>query len=111
MTKEIKAYLSALEAEMKKDGCDYELILKALGKRIAFYQHERLVHLIITMTFAVLCVLSFTVAAENILFLALAALFLALEIPYVFHYYFLENSVQALQRTYFKVEEKLYGIS
>lgn len=104
MTKEIKKYLAELQKNVSEPDANIQRLLKLLEKRIQFYQHERLIHLIITMTFAVLCVLSFSVMISNIIFLPLGVLFLALEIPYVFHYYFLENSVQALQRTYFEIE-------
>lgn len=105
MKKEILQYLSLLEKELANPDCNREELKRTLEKRILFYQHERLVHLIVTMTFALMTVISFAAAYFNIAFIAVAALFLALEIPYIMHYYFLENSVQKMQRIYFKLNE------
>ena len=59
MKKEIKEYLAETEIRIRgKEGID-ERFLAELLTRIGFYQHERLVHLIVTMTFAVMTVLSF----------------------------------------------------
>lgn len=105
MKNEIKEYLLDVEAEAGKTDVDKKKLAGTLEKRILFYQHERLVHLIVTMTFALLTLISFAAAYFNIAFVAVAVLFLALEIPYIAHYYFLENSVQKLQRIYFKLNE------
>jgi len=35
----------------------------------------------------------------------LSVLFLCLTVPYVMHYYFLENSVQALYKLYYEAKE------
>ena len=78
----------------------------ALLIQIQFLQHERLIHLIVTVLFALLTVI--TLLAELFitepLLLALTALFLILLIPYIRHYYILENGVQKLYEYYDKVE-------
>ncbi len=80
---------------------------KMLLTRIKFYQHERLVHLIVTMTFAVMTVISFfmLITEGGTAAVLLSILFLCLTVPYVMHYYFLENSVQALYKLYYEAEE------
>ena len=77
--------------------------------RIKFYQHERLIHLIVTMTFAIMTVLSvfMLVLGAETAGVLLSILFLCLTVPYVAHYYFLENSVQALYKLYYEAVEKL----
>lgn len=70
--------------------------------QIGFFQHERLVHLLVTLTFAILALLTmicFFVAVTPVLLVALA-LFLILLIPYIRHYYILENGVQKLYEYY-----------
>ena len=104
MKSEIKDYLSDVEIRLKdKDSVD-EAFLSELLTRIGFYQHERLVHLIVTMTFAVMTVLAFfmLVTAYSLPALLLSLLFLGLTIPYIGHYYFLENSVQKLYKLYYR---------
>ena len=109
MKNEIKEYLTYIDDIInEKKGIDEEL-KKELFIRIGFYQHERLIHLIVTMTFAVMTVLSFVILMlkGGMGALLLSVLFLALVIPYICHYYFLENSVQKLYKLYYKIEKIL----
>ena len=109
MKNEIKEYLSEVELRLKDaDSVDDAFIWEMLT-RIGFYQHERLVHLIVTMTFAVMTVLSFfmLVTSYSLAALLLSLLFLGLVIPYIYHYYFLENSTQKLYRLYYQAAEIL----
>lgn len=74
--------------------------------QISFFQHERLIHLLVTILFAFLCVgtLFMVIACPNIALFLLVLLFLALEIPYIRHYYLLENGVQKLYTYYDKID-------
>ena len=64
--------------------------------KISFYQHERLIHFLVTMLFTILSFASLIYTINNISigFVLLTIVLLCLEVPYIFHYYFLENSVQ-----------------
>lgn len=109
MKNEIKEYLSETEIRIKdKDSLD-EAFLSEMLTRIGFYQHERLVHLIVTMTFAIMTVLSFfmLVTSYSLPALLLSLLFLGLTIPYIYHYYFLENSTQKLYKLYYEALEEV----
>lgn len=104
MKNEIKDYLSEVEIRIKdRENIDADFVSDMLT-RIKFYQHERLVHLIVTMTFAIMTVISFfmLVTAYSVPALLLSLLFLGLVIPYIYHYYFLENSTQKLYRLYYE---------
>lgn len=76
--------------------------------QIQFFQHERLIHLIVTVLFALLTVASiFTTLFVNeyvLLLPILDLLFLVLLIPYIYHYYILENGVQKLYTYYDKLQ-------
>ena len=109
MTKQIRAYLDILERFFSSEHSEEEFLIMRgeLLQRIAFYQHERIVHLIVTMSFGVFFMLSLIlylnlgVAGLRIL----TVLFLAMLAAYIKHYYFLENSVQKMYQYYFKVEK------
>lgn len=109
MTKQIREYLQFLEQyfSIERDRSELLKLRAELLKRIEFYSHERLVHLIVTMSFAVFFLLALLMyfMTKNTGLLALTALFLLLLIPYIKHYYFLENSVQKMYTYYFKVEK------
>ena len=107
---------------MIKKLSDYEAYLKTLletGRplnaeqllsvrtHIGFFQHERLAHEIVLVLFALLTVgcFLFFVACPDIPVLVLAALFFALLVPYIKHYYGLENGVQRLYNLYASLEK------
>lgn len=77
--------------------------------QISFFQHERLVHLIVTVIFALLEVFSLmlVVIGHNIpsIFLCIAVLILL--VPYIRHYYILENDTQQMYEQY----DRLLNIS
>ena len=108
MTKQIKDYLAhveeyfAVEHSAEENAAERALMLQ----RIALYQHERLIHLLVTLAFGVFFLLSLlmylTVGGAGLLVLTI--LFLALLVPYIKHYYFLENSVQRLYTYYYRIE-------
>ena len=70
--------------------------------KIQFYQHERLVHFLVTMLFALLFIITFLYSLKNISIglVILDLLFLSLLVPYIIHYYKLENSVQYMYKQY-----------
>lgn len=70
--------------------------------KIQFYQHERLVHFLVTMLFAILFLITFLFSLSNPSFglILLDIMFLLLLVPYIFHYYKLENSVQYMYKQY-----------
>lgn len=109
MTKQIRAYLAVLEQFFSSEHTEGELLkMRAeLLQRIAFYQHERIVHLIVTMSFGVFFMLSLILVLNigGVGLLLLTVLFLAMLAAYIKHYYFLENSVQKMYQYYFKVEK------
>lgn len=108
MTKQIKEYLIHIESFLAGDHTDEETAAERelLLKRIGFYQHERIVHLFVTLAFAIFFLLSLMMLLikGGVGLMALTALFLVLLIPYIKHYYFLENSVQRLYVYYYSIE-------
>ena len=78
--------------------------------QIGFFQHERLIHLIVTVTFAILTLMSF-VASRVVGMPALLARTLlcgVLLIPYIMHYYTLENEVQKMYVQYDRILEQIH---
>ena len=109
MEKRLKDYLQYME-ELKIDELTEDERKSMAAKmlvQIQFFQHERLIHLIVTVTFALLTVLSiFTfLALTQIGLLVLSALLIILLVPYIRHYYILENGVQKLYTYYDKLVE------
>ncbi len=79
--------------------------------KIGFFQHERWLHFCATMLFAVLDIVMLVVYFFTVdCFAALLVfLFTVLLVPYVFHYYFLENSLQRMYVQYDLLKKKMVG--
>ncbi len=100
--------LSALDGE---GGVNYEQLLHYQKSHIEFFQHERFIHLIVTFIISLFLVLSVgaSILSRRVEFALLSFLFLCLVIPYIKHYYFLENHVQELYRDYDRICERVYA--
>lgn len=70
--------------------------------QISFMQHERLIHFLVTMLFALMFLISLGILLwmQSLGLLLLTILLLGLLIPYIWHYYFLENTVQKMYVLY-----------
>ena len=111
MKKRITAYLAYIDkliSDGREDVCWDDEIKNHLDQ-IAFFSHERLVHLIVFALVAictVICILTFVISGEMMLLPLIALLFILL-IPYCMHYYLLENSVQKMYEQY----DSMVGLS
>ena len=109
MRKRVLAYLKYTDSLIKMYQDNPEEISQSLDQAIkdhlvqlGFFAHERLIHLIVTVTFAILCLMSMamTVISFSISSFLLTIIFLVMMIPYIRHYYLLENSVQRMYEQY-----------
>ena len=76
-------------------------MLSEFETKISYFQHERLIHLMVTLAFAtwllfeIYCL--FVLPSEFLIAgILLVLIFFGLSVGYVMHYYFLENSVQKM---------------
>ena len=93
-----------------QSGAEVQKVMKDLLIQIGFFAHERLVHLIVTVTFAILTIVAVVgfLICEKTGLIALIVLLLVLLVPYIRHYYILENGVQKLY-TFYDELQKLSG--
>lgn len=113
MTKYLTEYRKYILSCLENGNCDFKQLLDYHTKKIRFFQHERLIHLIVTVLFA-LCtvgVLTAVAITQTLVLIPLGVLLLVLLIPYIKHYYFLENTVQLLYKDYDNIYKKVYGFS
>ena len=84
------------ELALAKEGYDYGRLKKYHAERIAFMQSERHMHLLVTLFFGVFLLMSIGLSYYRpvIEMFLLAGLFFILLVPYIIHYYTLENGVQ-----------------
>lgn len=113
MKKRILAHLSYMEDILEhlkdKDENELEVIRKRHMTEIYFFMHERLIHLIVTVLFAIGTFMTlFTyLLVENVGLLVLALLLIVLLVPYINHYYLLENGVQKMYVQHDKLMEEI----
>jgi len=104
MKKRVLAYLKSVDELLRHPpiAVNYTEEVKKHLVQIQFFMHERLIHLIVTVLFAVLTVgvALFFVAKPEIPILLLFGALLVLLVPYIMHYYLLENSVQKMYGQY-----------
>ena len=72
--------------------------------KIKFFQHERLIHLLVTLFYALFLLVSIFLTKYIPLFAVVIIIFLIFLVFYVRHYFFLENSVQYLYKEYDKMQ-------
>jgi hypothetical protein len=98
----MNAARSYIDNDMQTAGEDKtRRVLAEFEIKISYFQHERLIHLMVTLSFALFLLLSigsiFLFPSEFLISaILLTCIFFGLTIGYVFHYYFLENSVQKM---------------
>jgi len=107
--KRLKEYTEKTERLLRDRpaGADWAALKADLLIQIGFFQHERLIHLLVTLTFAILMVLFLALILWSQIWLLVAvfALIFILLIFYFVHYYRLENGVQKLYTLYDRMLE------
>lgn len=109
MANRIKQYMNYVNQLLESDEeRDWEEEMQKHLVQIAFFAHERFIHLVVTVLFALMTTMVFLYTFSNfsIPLLLLMILLLGLLIPYIKHYFLLENSVQDMYEQYDKMQEK-----
>jgi len=110
MLKKMKAHEEMIKAAIiaSAEGTNWEALKETHRRKIGFMQHERLIHLLVTLAFAVMVFISLSIAYSrpSLEILVVIGLLLVLLVPYIFHYYTLENMVQRWYKLYDELEKK-----
>ena len=109
MRKYFSTYIQCVLDMLEDQSTDYKKLEQELLIKISFMQHERFIHLLVTILFAILLFLSLIIFFISDIFamLLVTLLMLSLLIPYIAHYFFLENGVQKLYSIYDTVKARL----
>jgi len=74
--------------------------------KISMFQHERLIHLLVTLFYALIFIIFMSLGFIHYLFFTIAAISIIFLICYIIHYFSLENGVQYLYKQYDKLNKK-----
>ncbi|MBQ8350152.1 MAG: hypothetical protein IJY19_11040 [Ruminococcus sp.] len=104
MTEYLKEYMKTVQQKLERcrNSEELEEIFLEHKDKIAFMQHERIVHFLVTMMFAIVLAVFMTamLLTENLMMLILVTIIIVLLGFYIKHYYFLENTVQKMYKVY-----------
>jgi len=113
MWKELKEFINYMEEKTSKPLTDEEkyILNQELQTKISYFQHERLIHFLVTMLFGICTIISIMgfVAFQSIGVALLFVALMCLLVPYIVHYFHLENGVQKLYTYYDKVKATLHN--
>lgn len=111
MKKYLKNHINFIESTLVKEeaGFDWSSLRDFHRAQIGFFQHERLIHLLVTLFFGLIFffAVAFGLFLDYLGFLALSAILLVMLVFYVWHYFVLENGVQKLYRLDNEIGERL----
>ena len=89
------------------DNKDLEQLKEDYLTKIGFYQHERLIHLLVTLFYGLFMFITIILSYYNPLALIIVLIFMVFLIFYVRHYFYLENHVQYMYKQYDRIIEKM----
>ena len=99
----MKEQIESIDKIIEEGKCkNIDEVIKDHLIKIQFYQHERLVHFLVTMLFALMFIIIFLYTLKNVSFglVILNLILMGLLVPYIIHYYKLENGVQYMYKQY-----------
>ena len=106
MGKYIKEYIEEIDKVIASKKVTKEIISNHLVK-IGFFQHERLIHLIVTLFYAFMFIVFSMFGTISYIFLIISAILLVFLICYIIHYFKLENYTQYLYKQYDKLKKEI----
>lgn len=101
-------YVKEIDEKIKSKNITEKDIENHLIK-IEFFQHERLIHLLVTLAYGIFLFLSVIIFTQIWIFVIVIYIALIFLLFYVRHYFFLENNVQYLYKQYDQMQNIIQG--
>ena len=101
MKKYLYDYIGEVDSLLNnnKSKINDDVIINHLTK-ISFFQHERLIHLLVTLFYALLLIIFMALGTLSFMFYFISLIISIFLIFYIIHYFRLENGVQYLYKQY-----------
>ncbi|MBP1547988.1 MAG: hypothetical protein J6A37_15500 [Oscillospiraceae bacterium] len=101
----ISTYMRSVEAALENESTDWDALKREHLVQIEFIQHERLIHLMVTIMCCLLLFIGMCVffISELTPFLIVDGLLLILVFCYLIYYFYIENATQKLYRLYNRI--------
>lgn len=102
----MKSHIEAIEDYINQDKHRHlDTILENHITKIEFFQHERFIHLCVTLFYALITLIFIALTLINIIFVPITIIVTVFLILYIYHYFYLENGVQYMYKQYDKLKE------
>ena len=100
-------YINEIENKLNKKITKEDI--EELKTKISFFSHERLIHLLITLFFALISIIftGICLSSFNYFIYVILLILYIMDIFYIIHYYRLENGVQYLYKLYDQMNKKI----
>ncbi len=107
MKKYLELYIKETEKKIQNKITQDDI--DELLNKIKFFSHERLIHLLVTLSFALFSLILTVVCINkvNTLLIVVCLVLYIMLFFYIIHYFFLENGVQYLYKLYDQMIKKL----
>ena len=96
-------FIKDLETKIKENHKFTKDEISVIRIKISDFQHERLIHLLVTLFYAIFTLFFLAFSAVNIIFFIPFIALIIFLIFYIKHYFFLENFVQYIYKLYDKI--------
>ena len=103
MKEYLYSYIKNIDSLLESNKKINEEVIKNHLIKIGFFQHERLIHLLVTLFYSLFFIIFMALGFLSCLFFIIAAIILVLLLFYIVHYFRLENGVQYLYKQYDKM--------
>ncbi len=104
MRKYLQEYINELENDINEKKKFTKEEIENVKTKISFFQHERLIHLLVTLFYVIYVLVFLGLSLLSKIFLIIFFIGLIFLIFYIRHYFFLENAVQYLYKLYDKIK-------
>ncbi|MCM1053693.1 MAG: hypothetical protein NC483_06955 [Ruminococcus sp.] len=103
MRKYIEEYISELEFKIVEKKRFSEKDKIKFKDKIVYFQHERLIHLLVTLFFVIFTFIFLALGMISYVFLIPFGIGIIFLLFYIIHYFFLEKTVQYMYKLYDKI--------
>ncbi len=100
MKKYLYNYIKEIDEKLKDEKIDKKDLVNNHLTKIEFFQHERLIHLLVTLFFSIFMMVFLALSLIHPIFLIIFFILIVFLLFYVVHYFRLENGVQYLYKQY-----------
>lgn len=100
MKKYLKTYVEKIDKLLENEINDIDIEIDKHLTKIKFFQHERLIHLLVTLAYAIITMITLIATINEFILIIIAFILICFLITYVLYYFWLEKNVQYLYKQY-----------